>query len=122
MILRLLAFFLIIAIPLRADWIEEEQKIQYLFDQILRIDGVFIRNGSEYPPRKAVEHLTMKMDRAMNSWFAPDKEKWTVEMFIDKLASESSLSGKPYLIRFKDGRIVKTRDWLYELLKQRKNP
>ena len=37
--------------------------------------------------------------------------------FIAKAASVSSTSGKPYLIRFKDGREVKCGDYLKERLK-----
>lgn len=38
----------------------------------------------------------MKLKWVMNSWFAPDREEWTAEMFIEKLAPRSSLSGMPY--------------------------
>ncbi len=57
------------------------------------------------------------MENAMNSWFAPDKDQWTAEMFIEKIASKSSFSGKPYQIRFKSGGIVNTGKWLHEQLK-----
>ena len=32
--------------------------------------------------------------------------------FIDKIASASGTSGKPYLIRFQDGREINSRDFL----------
>jgi len=80
------------------------------------VDGVFVRNGSEHQPNDAVAHLKMKMENAMNSWFAPNKENWTAEMFIKKLASKSSLSGKPYLIKYRNGKTVLSSKWLTEKL------
>jgi hypothetical protein len=62
--------------------------------------------------------MKKKMGKAMNSWFAPDQNQWTVEMFIEKIASQSWFSGKPYQIRFKSGQIVNTGDWLHERLKE----
>lgn len=100
-----------------ADWKQEEQKINFLLDQIARVDGVFVRNGTEHTPKQAVEHLRMKMDRAMNSWFAPKKETWTAELFIQKLASQSSITGKPYQIKFHNGRSVNSGVWLLKKLR-----
>lgn len=101
-----------------ADWNEEELKINFLLEQVGQVDGYFIRNGTDHSPESAVAHLKMKMEKAMSSWFAPDKDKWTAEMFIDKIASKSSFSGKPYQIRFKSGQIVNTGEWLNERLKE----
>ena len=55
-------------------------------------DLVFIRNGSEHTAREAADHLRLKLRRA-GSRIA------TAEEFIDLLATRSSFSGKPYLIR-----------------------
>ncbi len=104
------------ATPLWADWNEEQAKIDFLLDEIDTVEGVFIRNNTEYPPGKAVEHLKMKMEKAMQSWFAPDKDKWTAETFIEKIASKSSMSGKPYKIRFKTGETVNAGEWLHKRL------
>ncbi len=99
-----------------AGWNEEEQKINFLLEQLGQVDGYFIRNGNDHSPESAVAHMKMKMEKAMNFWFAPDQSKWTVDMFIDKIASQSSFSGKPYQIRFKSGQVVNTGDWLNERL------
>jgi hypothetical protein len=114
----IILFLFLLAQPLIADWRQEERKIDYLLDQIAKLDGMFVRNGTEHPPEKAVEHLRMKMNRAMNSWFAPKKETWTAELFIQKLASQSLLTGKPYQIKFHDGRTVNSGVWLLKKLKQ----
>lgn len=113
----LVLIVLLFAVPLWADWKAEEEKINFLLDEIGRVNGTFIRNGVEYVPAEAVAHLKMKMENAMSSWFAPDKEKWTAEMFIDKIASKSSISGKLYQIKFKSGQTVNAGDWLHERLK-----
>ena len=113
----LITLTLIYAVPLWADWHEEELKINFLLDQVGQVDGYFERNGTDHSPESAVVHLKMKLENAMDSWFAPDKDKWTAEMFIDKIASKSSFSGKPYQIRFKSGQIVNTGEWLNKRLK-----
>lgn len=100
------------------DWPEEEKKIQYLIREVGSLDGMFIRNGDEHPPEKAVSHLKMKLDNAMNSWFAPKKDEWTAKMFIEKVASESSFSGDPYQIKLKNGTLISAKEWLYKALNQ----
>lgn len=91
----------------------EKQKIEYLIAQIAKQDAVFIRNGSEYTPSKAAEHLRMKYNRA--------GDIQTALQFIEKLGTSSSMSGKPYMMRYKNGKTVKVGEWLKaELLKLEK--
>jgi hypothetical protein len=45
-------------------------------------------------------------------WDANAAEIKTARDFIDKIASLSGTSGKPYLIRFKDGREITSREYL----------
>ncbi len=59
----------------------------------------FIRNGSEYDNATAVKFLRGKWDRQRGT-VSSAKE------FIDKIASRSSTSGKPYRIRLADGQEV----------------
>ncbi len=112
----LIGLFFVAATTSFADWPQEEKKIDYLLNEIKQLDVVFIRNNSEHSPEEAVSHLRMKLKRAQNSWFAPAKETWTAELFIDNIASKSSISGKPYFIKFKNGRSVKAGEWLKERL------
>ena len=92
----------------------EKQKIEYLIAQIAKQDAVFIRNGSEYAPSKAAEHLRMKYNRA--------GDIQTALQFIEKLGTSSSMSGKPYLMRYKNGKTVNVGEWLKaELLKLEKS-
>lgn len=116
-----LLFILLLSNNAKASWQEEKKLVTQLLNEILKVDGVFIRNGKSYSPKEAVEHLRMKLKNAQNSWFAPSKEKWTAQMFIEKIASKSSLSDKAYRIRFKDGVIVDSSTWLKKKLKELKN-
>lgn len=90
----------------------ETGKIEALIRIVEGLEGaVFIRNGTQYDCRKAAEHLRSK-------WQWKRKEIKTARDFIRLAASRSSISGRPYLIRFKDGREVKSGDFLLaELLK-----
>jgi len=108
-------FFLLIlgGTKVLANWNEEKRKIDFLLVSIETLDVIFIRNSKEYGAVEAVAHLRMKLKSAQSSWFAPDQEKWTVKMFIEKIASKSSLTGKPYQIKFPDGRTTLANDWLY---------
>lgn len=106
-------FSLILSFPLFAkDSLTEQQKIEALLQVVKVSDVTFIRNGKEYPATEAYEHLKMKLRKAQGSWFAPSKDKWTALLFIEKVASKSSLSGDPYLIRTKDGKTVEAKGWL----------
>ncbi len=111
-----LIFFL--AFPaLARDVTLELQKTAALLEAVKTSDVTFIRNGTEYTAREAYEHLQKKLKAAQNSWFAPPKERWTAELFIEKVASRSSISRKPYLIRSKDGKVIEVRIWLMEKLR-----
>lgn len=77
----------------------EAQKIENLIAFIAKQEGTFIRNGSEYTPAQAAEHLRMK-------WRKAGSAIKTADDFIEKLASSSSMSGKPYQIKFKNGQLL----------------
>jgi len=94
----------------------EAQKIDALINSVGRLkDAVFIRNGSEYDAQAAADHLRRKLDYA-------GKKVQTAEQFIDKLATGSSMSGKPYKIRFADGRTVESAVYFREVLKRLESP
>ena len=77
-------------------------------------DASFVRNGSDYDAKTAAKFLRGK-------WNSHKKEIVTASDFIEKAASMSSTSGKPYLIRFKDGKEVKCGDFLKEQLEKLKS-
>jgi Family of unknown function (DUF5329) len=90
----------------------EKQKIEALIKQVANLkDAKFVRNGSTYNADSAATFLRRK-------WGANESEVKTARDFIDKVASFSGTSGKPYLIRFKDGGEIKSRDFLLAQLKK----
>jgi hypothetical protein len=98
--------------PAQSASAAENQKIEALIKQVGDLkDAKFVRNGSTYEPATAVRFLRGK-------WAANDAEVKTARDFIDKVASASGTSGKPYLIRFKDGREIKSQEFLLAELKK----
>lgn len=84
----------------------ERQKIEALINHVGALkDAQFIRNGSTYAVSTAVRFLRGK-------WEANGAEVKTAREFIDKVGSFSGTSGQPYLIRFKDGSDISSREFL----------
>jgi hypothetical protein len=76
-----------------------------------RTEVVFIRNGSEYDAARAAGHLRLKLEHSRDRLDS-------AEEFIDKAASSSSLSGKPYMVREPGQAPRPAREFLYQLLEQ----
>jgi hypothetical protein len=90
----------------------EAQKIELLIQAVANLQGaIFLRNGTEHTPQAAADHLRLK-------WKNAGARVKTTGDFIRTCASESSMSGKPYEIRLKDGRTVLARDWFWTELKR----
>ena len=90
----------------------EKQKIEALINRVSGLKGAkFIRNGREYDVNTAVRFLRGK-------WKANDKAVRSARDFVDKVASVSGTSGKPYQIRFQDGREITSRNFLLTELKK----
>ncbi len=98
----------------------EEQKVDALL-QIVRSmrDEKFIRNGKEYDTTKAVELIKYKYHKEKPSLT-------TATEFIEKCAAKSSTTGMPYQIKFPDGKVQNSEDFLKaklgELERNGKNP
>jgi hypothetical protein len=76
----------------------EEKKIEALIAAIDRMtDAAFIRNGRTHGAAAAAEFLRRK-------WRQREADVGSADDFIEKVASFSSTTGQPYLIRFSDGR------------------
>ena len=67
------------------------EEIELLILSIENSHCEFIRNGKHYTDVEAAEHLRLKYRRGM-------KLASSAKNFIDRLASKSSLTGKPYLL------------------------
>lgn len=91
---------------------DQAQRIEALIQAVALLHGaVFIRNGTEHTPKEAADHLRLK-------WKNAGRRVKTAPDFIRICASGSSLSGKPYQIRLKDGRTVPASDWFWTELKR----
>lgn len=82
-----------------------QREIDYLISEVEHSRAVFVRNGSEHAPADAASHLRMKLRRAGD-------RVHTAEEFIEGVASKSSLTGRPYLMRTADGKTEPTCTWL----------
>jgi len=88
----------------------EDARIEYLLGVIASLhDAQFIRDGTAYDSTAAVKHLRNKLAVARS-------HVKTADDFIRYCASQSSVSGKPYEIRFHDGRVVLSADFLRQQL------
>jgi len=85
-----------------------EAEIQYLLEFVADSNCDFIRNGTSHDSAEAADHLRLKYDRGT-------KYAGSAEQFIDRLASESSWTGKPYTVNC-GGRTEPARDWLRRAL------
>ncbi len=94
---------------------EEMARIEHLCDTVARSKGMhFVRNDKAYSPDDAAKFLREKL-KAMGG------EVTTAEDFIDKIATKSSMSGKPYTVRYADGREIPSAEFLRaELARQRR--
>lgn len=116
--MNLTACLIAIAFVAEADSkpLTEDQKIEQLIKHVSELkDAVFIRNGKEYDAKAAGDHLRKKWDYAR-------KEIKTARDFVEKIATKSYLGGQYYLIRFKNGKEVKSGDYLADRLKEIEKP
>lgn len=84
-------------------------KIDWLLARMRDSNASFLRNGKTYDGQKASAHLKRKL------FFAGGRVK-TARDFILGIATRSEETGKPYEIRFRDGRKRPLGEWLSELL------
>ena len=111
----LIAAFVILALfsgALSAQDNIEKKKIEYLISSVENLKGaIFIRNGSEYDGKTAAEHLRMKLKTAGGY-------VETADDFIRLCASQSYITGKPYMIRLSNGKTIKSEEYFREKLKE----
>ncbi|MCG8317160.1 MAG: DUF5329 domain-containing protein [Pseudomonadales bacterium] len=96
--------------------LSETEKIEALLEAIETSELTFIRNDKEYASKIASQHLREKWNTAQKYWFTPTKDKWTALLFIEKIASHSSLSNKSYLVKLNSGDTVLAQSWLLNKL------
>ena len=92
---------------------DAEKEILHLFEYVKQSNCEFNRNGSWYSPFEAEKHLETKYRYLMKKG-----QINTAEQFIDRVASRSSMSGQPYLVRCGDSRPINSSDWFTDELKR----
>lgn len=94
----------------------EKRKIEILIGKVDQMtDAVFIRNGKSYSAPLAAEFLRRK-------WKSRRDGVLSAADFIDKVASFSSTTGKPYSIRWNDGRERLSAEYFKSQLSQLEGP
>jgi len=105
--LALITFLFVVSAALAED--NTEQEIDYLLNTVASSDCVFIRNGKEHGPEAARDHLNLKRRRGKRYYTTADE-------YVEKLASSSSWSGKPYFIRCGDSEQQPAGEWFMAVL------
>lgn len=106
-LITLIACFTALFLPTQAaEALSETAKINALISHVETLqDATFIRNGSDYSAKNAAKFLRGK-------WDANKNEIATAKDFIEKAATKSSTTGKPYLIKLKDSGETPCADYL----------
>jgi len=110
---RLVLLFLLLVGSPRRSFAEDslEQTIDYLIGYVAKSEATFIRNGTPHPAAEAVDHIKAKYAHFKS-------EIKTPEDFIRLAASKSLVTGRPYLVKLKDGRQMQVQEWLEAALKE----
>ncbi len=88
----------------------QEARINAMLDALSqKEDLIFVRNGSEHNCEEAVSHLRLKLGNTRNRIN-------TAEQFIDKVASSSSVSGKPYIVKIRGKQDENAKPYLHALI------
>ncbi|MBZ9582203.1 YfeK family protein [Klebsiella quasivariicola] len=90
----------------------QEARINAMLDALAqKTDLIFVRNGDAHTCDEAVAHLRLKLSNTRNRID-------TAEQFIDKVASSSSVTGKPYIVRIPGKNDQQARPYLHTLIAQ----
>jgi hypothetical protein len=105
--MKFLAPVLVLALlmPAIAFADQAETEIEYLISTVGESGCTFIRNGSRHDADDAASHMRLKYRRGK-------RYATSAELFIERLASKSSFSGKPYAIDCPGSDPVPSADWL----------
>jgi hypothetical protein len=96
---------LVLLMPAVAIAENAEAEIEHLITAVGDSGCTFIRNGSRHDAEDAASHMRMKYRRGK-------RYATTAELFIERLASKSSFSGKPYAIQCPGSDAVPSGEWL----------
>jgi len=101
------SILLVICILLSTNFVsaKENKEIDFLLSFVEASECTFIRNGKEYESKEARKHLEKKYN------YAKSRIK-SAEDFINRIATKSSMSKKPYHVRCQVEEVVLTSQWL----------
>lgn len=102
---------LLVPLSVAADATDTEAEIEYLLSSLGSSECTFVRNGKRHDAEEAEDHLRMKHRRGK-------RYVTTTETFIERLASQSSMSKKPYYVECPDNEPVPSGDWLMQRLNE----
>ncbi len=105
----LLSFFVVFLVLTGNTAVADDNpEIEFLLSFVAGSDCIFIRNGKEYEGNKASEHLARKYDYAKG-------RVTSAEDFIGTIASQSSMTKKPYFVRC-HGKEMLVGEWFSKAL------
>jgi hypothetical protein len=110
--MRAFCVVVLLLISSSAIWADEQAmtvEVGYLIESVSESGCKFVRNGKEHTASEAADHLRMKARKGKRYYD-------TTEEFIERIASKSSWSGKPYLIQCVDTPAVTAGDWFTRVL------
>jgi hypothetical protein len=110
----LIAFFALLSAFCNAEELSgsTKQEIEHLFAHLESSGCQFNRNGSWYSAAEASVHIRKKYDYLVGKGLLN-----TSESFIEKAATESSMSGKPYQVKCEGQSVVLSSVWFNNELK-----
>ena len=109
MLKKLLLLLLLVCMPALADTASE---IKHLMNYVKKTECTYIRNGSEHSGADAAAHIRKKYD-----YFNNKGKIKTAEDFIRLSATESTISGRKYMIQCPGQPKVESGKWLLKELK-----
>jgi Family of unknown function (DUF5329) len=103
---RLLLAAVLLPLAALAQDAVAKQEIDHLIAHLASSGCEFNRNGSWYDAASAVSHIQRKYAHLRDHGLVP-----TPEAFIERAASESSMSGTPYRVRCPGQPEVRSAEW-----------
>ena len=83
-----------------------DKEILHLFVYLKNSDCEFNRNGKWYNAEEAAKHINKKFQYLIKKGLIN-----STEQFIDQAASESSISGKSYMVKCGESEPIKSSIW-----------
>lgn len=109
---RALAVVALLSIVSSLAWADEQRvvgEVNHLISAVSESGCEFVRNGKTHTAGEAVGHLQMKAKRGKRYYDTADE-------FIERIASKSSWTGKPYMIQCVGKPAATAADWFTSVL------